>query len=278
MTDIGMFSAFLGGVLTLISPCSALLLPGFFAYAFQGLTGLLARTCVFFLGLCTVLIPIGIGAGTFGAFFAQHKTQLISIGGVVMIVLGLITFFGGGFTLPGLSSLAQKTQQRGTSWITTFLLGMVYGFSGFCAGPLLGAVLTTAVIGGNSLYGALVLVCYALGMCAPLFVLSWIWQRFDVGSLAWLRGKTITVGKMQLNSISMISGAMFIVVGCLFFFTHATATLPSIISTDTQFEIQQWVAEIGEKINNLTVVFGIALLAVIIFGIRVFKESKQSEK
>ncbi len=34
MTQIGLLGAFLGGVLALLSPCSALLLPSFFAYAF----------------------------------------------------------------------------------------------------------------------------------------------------------------------------------------------------------------------------------------------------
>ena len=33
--DIGYLSAFLGGLLSLLSPCSIMLLPAFFAYAFN---------------------------------------------------------------------------------------------------------------------------------------------------------------------------------------------------------------------------------------------------
>jgi cytochrome c biogenesis protein CcdA len=61
--DVGYLAAFLGGLLALISPCSALLLPSFFAYAFGGPTRMLARTGVFYLGLVIVLVPLGAGSG-----------------------------------------------------------------------------------------------------------------------------------------------------------------------------------------------------------------------
>ncbi len=57
MTGIGYLGAFLGGVLTLLSPCSALLLPAFFAYAFASPARLLGRTAVFYAGLAGVLAP-----------------------------------------------------------------------------------------------------------------------------------------------------------------------------------------------------------------------------
>ena len=59
--SIGLVGAVIAGVLTLISPCSALLVPAFFAYAFTSQRELLAKTVVFFLGLCTTLVPIGMG-------------------------------------------------------------------------------------------------------------------------------------------------------------------------------------------------------------------------
>ena len=57
MTDVGYLAAFLGGLLALLSPCSALLLPSFFAYAFTGRGRLLAHTGVFYLGLAATLVP-----------------------------------------------------------------------------------------------------------------------------------------------------------------------------------------------------------------------------
>ena len=153
MVSIGFLGAFLGGVLAILSPCSALLLPAFFAYAFTSKQQLAARTLVFFLGLSCVLVPVGVGAGNLGGLLTQHRDTLITIGGWAIIALGVYTFLGFGFNIPVLSSLASRV--RGSGWVSVFLLGAVYGFAGFCAGPLLGAVLTTAVVGGNPAYGAL---------------------------------------------------------------------------------------------------------------------------
>jgi cytochrome c biogenesis protein CcdA len=61
MVEVSYPAAFLGGVLSLLSPCSALLLPAFFAYAFQSRGKLLAKTAVFYLGLATTLVPLGMG-------------------------------------------------------------------------------------------------------------------------------------------------------------------------------------------------------------------------
>lgn len=62
--DIGYFAAFLGGLLALVSPCSALLLPAFFAYSIDSASRLLARTGIFYAGLATTLVPLGAAART----------------------------------------------------------------------------------------------------------------------------------------------------------------------------------------------------------------------
>ena len=64
--DIGYLGAFLGGLLSLLSPCSVMLLPSFFAYAFVHPSTLVTRTGVFYLGLITTLVPLGVFAGTVG--------------------------------------------------------------------------------------------------------------------------------------------------------------------------------------------------------------------
>lgn len=60
--DIGYFAALLGGLLALVSPCSALLLPAFFAYSIDSAARLLARTGIFYAGLATTLVPLGAAA------------------------------------------------------------------------------------------------------------------------------------------------------------------------------------------------------------------------
>src|SRR5690625_6928245 len=77
--EIGLLGAFLGGILTLLSPCSAMLLPAFFSYAFTGPKELVARTGVFYLGLVTTLAPLGVLAGTLGAFVNEHRFTFVTI-------------------------------------------------------------------------------------------------------------------------------------------------------------------------------------------------------
>src|SRR5699024_5232036 len=88
--DIGLLGAFLGGLLTLLSPCSAMLLPAFFSYAFTGPKELVARTGVFYLGLATSLVPLGVLAGTLGAFVNEHRFTFVTVASIIVIVLGAL--------------------------------------------------------------------------------------------------------------------------------------------------------------------------------------------
>src|SRR5690625_3097340 len=88
--EIGLLGAFLGGILTLLSPCSAMLLPAFFSYAFTGPKELVARTGVFYLGLVTTLAPLGVLAGTLGAFVNEHRFTFVTIASIIVIALGVI--------------------------------------------------------------------------------------------------------------------------------------------------------------------------------------------
>ena len=93
--DIGYVAALAGGVLALLSPCGALLLPSFFAYAFDHPTTLLARTGVFYLGLITTLVPLGVSASAATIFVRTHQETVMTIAGIAIIALGLLTAFGG---------------------------------------------------------------------------------------------------------------------------------------------------------------------------------------
>lgn len=89
MSDVGLAMAFLGGLLALLSPCSALLLPAFFAYSFTSRTRLVARTGVFYAGLCTTLVPLGVAGSFASRLFYGHRDMLVAVGGWTLIVLGV---------------------------------------------------------------------------------------------------------------------------------------------------------------------------------------------
>lgn len=82
---ISIAGALLGGVLPLLSPCSVILLPAFFAYAFEDVGRVLARIGALLLGLLTTLVPLDVLASTLGALVSEHRIAVTTA-----IALGLV--------------------------------------------------------------------------------------------------------------------------------------------------------------------------------------------
>jgi cytochrome c biogenesis protein CcdA len=276
MIEVGFLAAFLGGVLTLISPCGALLLPSFFAYAFGRPSALLGRTAVFYGGLAVTLVPLGMGASFANALFFGHRELLILVAGWVVIGLGLVQILGGGFALRA----AQRAQGRfagRTGHGAVFGLGAVYGLAGFCSGPILGAVLTVAAGDGRPLYGGALLAVYAFGMAGPLFLLSLGWDRFDLGSRSWLHGRPFSLGRLRFHSTSAVGGTLFIGVGVLFLTTGGTGSgipgLPSSLEAETA--AQTWLARLAAAVPDGAVLGLVAAAAMAVLGMRIWRLRQQ---
>jgi cytochrome c biogenesis protein CcdA len=207
-------AAFLGGVLSLLSPCSALLLPAFFAYAFTSKTQLFGRTLLFLAGLATVFVPLGLGASLVAAALLDYRETTIVAAGLMLIAFGVLELSGVGFGL-----LPERFASRfrlGHSAAAVYGVGLVYGLAGFCSGPLLGAVLTVAGATGDPVQGAALLFTYALGTAAPLFVIAWLWDRLDLGRRGWLRGRALRLGPWQVHTTNLIAGTLMILLGVTF--------------------------------------------------------------
>ena len=265
MTDIGLLGALFGGILSLVSPCSALLLPSFFAYAFDNVGRLLARTAVFWLGLAVVLVPLGAGVGAVGSVLTQYRSLATTIGGLVLIGLGAMAILGKGFAFAPAQRASGRIKVSGTA--SVFALGAVYGLAGFCSGPLLGSVLTVAITGGRASYGGLLMAVYAFGMALPLFVLALLWERFDLGNKSWLRGREITIGPLRTHTTSLVSGLLFIGIGLLFLLTDGTANLGGVVGVDEQFSLQVWLGDFAGTVpDTVLVMAGLLLVALLVAG------------
>ncbi|GGZ91167.1 cytochrome C biogenesis protein CcdA [Streptomyces subrutilus] len=237
MTDIGYLAALLGGLLALLSPCSALLLPAFFAYSIDSPSRLLARTGIFYAGLASTLVPLGAAGSYAGRFFHANRDQLVLAGGWLIIALGAAQVLGLGFASRRIAELSGRI--RPTTALSVYALGAVYGLAGFCAGPILGSVLTVAAVSGSPVYGGLLLAVYALGMAVPLFVLALLWERFDLGRRRWLRGRALRVGRVELHTTSLLSGLFFITLGTLFLVYDGASALPGLLDVDDSFAVEQ---------------------------------------
>jgi hypothetical protein len=121
----------------------------------------------------------------------------------------------------------------------------VYGISGFCAGPLLGAVLTVAGASPNPLVGAALLFTSALGTAAPLFIIAWLWDRYRLGSMAWLRGTVLQLGPWRAHTTNLLAGLLLIAFGTSFIVFQGASVLSGLYASagleDLSFQLQMQV-------------------------------------
>ncbi|MFE5512768.1 cytochrome c biogenesis CcdA family protein [Streptomyces sp. NPDC056529] len=274
-SGIGYFAAFLGGLLALLSPCSALLLPAFFAYSIDTRAKLVARTGILYAGLATTLVPLGAAGSFAGRFFYGHRDLLVTVGGWLIIGLGVLQILGLGFASRRIAEASGRI--RPTSAVSVYALGLVYGLAGFCAGPILGSVLTVAALSGSPAYGGLLLAVYALGMAVPLFVLALLWERYDLGRRRWLRGRPLRIGCLTLHSTSVLSGLFFVALGALFLVFDGTTALPGPLSVDDSFAVEERVAALGRAVPDWALL--VALVAVApLLALRGRRRSRTEER
>jgi cytochrome c biogenesis protein CcdA len=278
VVEVSFLAAFFGGILSLLSPCSALLLPAFFAYAFQSGGELVRKTGVFYLGLATTLVPLGMGISAVSRVFYGYRGTLILAAGILIIAFGVLQIFGRGFTVGPLARLQGKI--KGDSAGATYALGAVYGFAGFCSGPILGAVLTVAAASGQVFQGAGLLAVYAAGMAAPLFLMALLWNRFDLGRCRWLRGREVSLGSLRFHTTNLISGLMFVLIGVLFIAYEGTSAFEGFYeangATDLAFSTQQWASEIAQRIPPVAVLVILGLISALALYLRM--QRRRSKK
>ena len=258
--DVGYVAALAGGVLALLSPCGALLLPSFFAYAFDQPGRLLSRTTIFYAGLVTTLVPLGVSASATTVFVRSHQELVMTVAGAVIIGLGVMTALGGGFVLAG-RRVRERGATSGTGTGSIYLLGLTYGLTGFCTGPILGSILVLAAAGGQPVRGGMLLAVYALGMVIPLVLLSLVWGRIGERAHGWLRGREIRVGRLTLQSTSLVSGVLLAIVG-LILVTTGGALVESSTLALAGARAEEWATDLGSSVSDEV----LALLAVLAAG------------
>ena len=256
--EVGFAAAFVGGVLSLLSPCGALLLPSFFAYAFDNPGRLLARTGVFYLGLVSTLVPLGVSASAATQFVRSNQDTILVVAGLVVIALGVATALGRGFVL--LPERLRGGHEGGNGPAAVYLLGLAYGLTGFCTGPILGSVLVVAAVGGRPVQGGALLAVYALGMVVPLIGLALAWERLGDRGRGWLRGREVRVGPLRLHSTSLVSGVLLVAVGVLLLSGASLWESPRLALFGARAE--EWATAVGARIADEA----LALTALVVTG------------
>ena len=204
--------SYVGGVLTILSPCILPVLPFVFARSDQpflrsGLP-LLVGMAVTFAGVATM--------ATLGGSWAVHANQWGRIAAMVLLAL-----FGLTLLLPQLadhltrplvalgSRLSNQANEGQGSIASALLLGVATGLLWApCAGPILGLILTGAAIKGASTSTTLLLLAYALGAATSLAAALLIGGRVftamkkSLGVGEWVRR---ALGMLVLGGVAAIA-------------------------------------------------------------------------
>ncbi|MGO2139010.1 MAG: cytochrome c biogenesis CcdA family protein [Leucobacter sp.] len=251
--DLSLLGAFLGGTLALLSPCSVMVLPAFFAYAFHSPRDLLSRTGAFFLGLATALVPLGLLAGTLGAWVAANRSGIMMWVLIAVIALGVVMLLG----IP-LPALTRQQSAKGTSIASVYALGAVYGLAGGCAGPIFGAVLAMAAFGGNALMGGFTMLLYAAGMTVPLLLLALLWNRIP-GIRKLMRPRELVIGRWRNAWSNVIGGLITIAVGIFMLVTDGAQRFGGVLDASTQAAVEANVMRATSGTSNL-IVLGVGVV------------------
>ncbi|MEM6944658.1 MAG: cytochrome c biogenesis CcdA family protein, partial [Pseudomonadota bacterium] len=162
--EIGIITAFIGGLISFLSPCVLPLAPPYLAYL-GGTTldqlapeqprkdspeekalkrRVLLCACCFVLGLGTVFVMLGMGASALGQSLLRHKDILAQVSGAVIGLLGL--HFLGLIRLPFLGREARfEGPAKAGSMGTSYVMGVAFAFGWTpCIGPILASILTLA--------------------------------------------------------------------------------------------------------------------------------------
>jgi cytochrome c-type biogenesis protein len=208
------FMSFAAGVLSFVSPCTLPILPAYFAFTFQADRKRIAMmTWAFFLGLALVFSVLGASTSALGSLINRNIELLTRIGGALLLLFGVMSILGRGFTGPTFQ--ANRSATLGGSFLfgATFGLGLTP-----CVGPILAGLLTIAA-GQSVVRGTAMLFVYALGLGLPLMLVSTLIGDRPRDSLIWrvLRGKgwrvTILGRTLHLHSTTILSGLLFIALG-----------------------------------------------------------------
>ena len=203
--------AFLGGVLTILSPCILPVLPFVFTRAGEpfrrsGLP-LLIGMAVTFAGVATLAAVGGgwvVSANQWGRWLAL---ALVFVLGLTLLVPSLADRLSRPFVALG-NKLSNSASRSEGSPGSSLLLGVATGLLWApCAGPILGLILTGAALRGANVQTSLLLLMFAAGSAVALGAALFLGNRVfaalkrSLGAEEWIRralGAAVVIGAVAI--------------------------------------------------------------------------------
>ncbi len=223
ISELGLATVFVAGILSFLSPCVLPLVPGYVSYvAGTELEELLERRTArlralfyglfFVLGFSTVFIIFGASASWLGQMLLRWKEELTIAAGVLIALFGL--------HLMGLTPWAAMRREfrftvdvPGGRPMGAYAMGAAFAFGWTpCIGPVLGAILTMTASTASLDQGIALLAIYSAGLGVPFLLAAWFVDAL-VGRLRHLsatgrRLQQVMGGLMVLVGIAMVTGLL----------------------------------------------------------------------
>jgi cytochrome c-type biogenesis protein len=209
----GLAIAFAAGAVSIATPCSWPLIPGYLAYVSGVAAGeagrkgrVLGASGLFVLGFAIVFTALGATASVLGGALLRQLPLLVKVAGVFVILMGLATL--GVVRLPFLYREKRFDLSRIRSGPAGAVpLGMAFAFGWTpCIGPVLAGILTVAANVPTASRGALLLFVYSLGMGIPFLLFALGYAR---------AGRTFLVVRRHAQAIERVGGVLLVAIGVL---------------------------------------------------------------
>jgi cytochrome c-type biogenesis protein len=207
-------AAFIAGVIALFAPCCiSVMLPAYFAGAFQNRRQIAGMTFIFALGIATIILPLVIGASFLVTMINAQHTIIYLLGGLLMLGLGIFVLLGGQLHLP----MGGKQVKTKTGPLSIYSLGVFSGVASACCAPVLAGVIAMSTFATTFSLVLLLGISYVMGMVIPLLVICLFWNKRDLKKSRLFKPKKFTykIGTMKrtINGTALASGLLLSIMG-----------------------------------------------------------------
>lgn len=162
---------FLEGLVSFISPCVLPVIPVYISFISRDTrkkNEVFIRALGFVMGLSIIYITLGFLSGAVGSLIIRYRRVLNIITGIICIFLAFVYM---DIIKIKLSGRAYEVNVKG--FFSAFLFGMLFSINITpCSGAFLGSAIMMASNSATVVKGALLLLCYALGLAIPFMAFA----------------------------------------------------------------------------------------------------------
>lgn len=234
MSDLTLLGAFLGGLVSFLSPCVLPVIPAYIsvvtglgAASVQAggrahLAQVLKTSLGFIVGFSTVFILLGLSVTAVGQVLYVNRVLLTRISGLVVLAMALFLLGSLFLKAPWLYQEARWHPQLDRFGpFAAPVAGIAFGFGWTpCIGPVLTSVLAVAASSGDVGRGAAMLIAYSAGLAVPFLAAALALDRV-AGAFDFV--------KKHFFAITVTSGVILAIFGALLAFNRM-----SLVTTFTQ--------------------------------------------